>query len=360
MPTEFQRIRWLTNVLRRHQRAAGSVLGVGDDAAAWTPPEGHTTVMSVDVQNEGVHFRRPGMSATQVGRRAMAVAASDLAAMAAHPGVALVSMTLPEDLPEAYFKSAFRGMVTEAESCGMEIIGGNLAGGALSISITVIGSAPVNQLVRRSGARVGDAIFVTGRPGRAAIGRDLLLGRPGKATPASRACIGAFCSPKARIAEALRLREAIPIHAMIDISDGLAADLRHLLEASSKRSGSTNLRAVLDAATLEDMLDGSVPRGPTVLEVARDRQLEPMDLVLNGGEDYELLFLVAARARSRVARLCSDWETPVTCIGHVERGPCGVFLQTGDAKKHRWTERGFDHFARGKSGGKSRRKRSNK
>jgi thiamine-monophosphate kinase len=345
MSTEFQRIRWLTTYLARSRRGPGTVIGVGDDAAAWTPPSGHTTVMSVDVQNVDVHFRTSWFSPVQLGRRALSVAASDLAAMAAQPGIALVSLTFPPDTSDAFFRGLFRGIVEEGRAHGLDTIGGNLANGPLSISITVVGSARKEELVLRSGARHGDRIFVTGRPGRAGVGRALLARDFRSSCASTRACLNAFRAPTARLSLARQLRDAIPIHAMIDISDGLAADLRHVLDAGTARRKTKALRAILDTSLLETLFDGPTKRDPSVCEIAREVNLEPIDAVMAGGEDYELLFVAPRQAESTINSLASKWEVPVTCIGRVESGKVGVFLKTGDAGPRRWTGRGFDHFA---------------
>ena len=353
MSTEFERIRWLSAYLETQKRGRGTVLGVGDDAAAWTPPAGHTTVLSVDVQNEDVHFRRRWFRSHELGRRAMAVSASDLAAMAAHPGTALVSLTLPGRTPESFFRGLFRGIVEEGQDYDLAVVGGNLARGPLSIAITVLGSAPARDLAKRSKARVGDSLFVTGFPGRAGIGRALLDKSDQSRRAAARVCKGAFRTPRARVHQALELCAKVAVHAMIDLSDGLGADLRHLMVASQKE---TALNATLDLSALESILDGPESAKDrnqrsttaTVADLARSMGLRPSEAALEGGEDYELLFAAPARAESQIKALGRRWNLPVTRIGTLGHGKSqepNIYLRDGSGKCQRWKPRGFDHFA---------------
>ena len=315
-------------------------IGPGDDAAAWRVPTGQVAVTSVDTQVEGVHFRRGWLSPREIGQRALAAAASDLAAMAASPGVALLAFTLPADLPERGFRELFRGCVGEAKSYGLEVLGGNLSGGQLSVTTTVIGYGDPERLIRRQGARAGDALFVTGAPGRSRLGRALLEAGTSGRTKAARACIAAFRRPQARIAAATALARRVRIHALIDVSDGLAPDLEHLLRASSEHGRGGSLGAAIDVDAITGLLDVEIKARRLCEELGYD----PVEAVLEGGEDFELLFAVAPAEERRVRDCARRLYLPMTKIGTVVSRRRGIVLISDDQRPRRWHTAGYDHF----------------
>lgn len=350
MTSELERLRWLSEWTERHgNRSANVPIGIGDDAAAWSPPPGDSVVLSVDVQVEGVHFRREWLSPYELGRRAIDVSASDLAAMAARPGGVLLALNVSQETPEADFRELFRGLAERAREHDLAILGGNLSRGPLSISVTVVGSAPAERLLRRDGAREGDAIYVTGQPGRAGLGRALLERAPPERSRVEGAleaeAIRRFVAPQARLKEAPALREKFDPHAMIDLSDGLAADLSHVLTASAPGAGKP-LGAILDRRALRAVLEGSGPGeeasdGFTTL--ASRLGLDPLTAVLEGGEDYELLFTASPRELAP-----REEELPVTQIGEIIAGAGdGELLISGDGTTTRWEVSGFDHYRGG-------------
>jgi thiamine-monophosphate kinase len=319
------------------------VLGVGDDAAAWTPPAGHSVVLSVDAQVEGTHFAPGWLTPAEIGRRAVLVAASDLAAMAAEPAGVLASLVLPATLDEASFRELFRGIVDGAGACDLAVLGGNLARGPLSLSITAIGSAPAGALRTRAGARHGDVVFVSGHPGRAALGRALLAAGRRPATAPEELARAAFAAPAPRLRAALALAREVEIHALIDLSDGLGPDLGHVLEAASP-----TLEARLDGARLHALLDApghDGPRGMRALAVALD--LDPLETVLGGGEDYEVLFTAPPACEDAVMRHAAAARCPVRRIGTLAEGAGGVWVTGSGRRPRRWSGEGFDHFSRG-------------
>ncbi len=345
MTSERERLRWLSEWTEQHgSRSANVPIGLGDDAAAWSPPPGDSVVLSVDVQVEGVHFRREWLSLYELGRRAIDVSASDLAAMAARPGSVLLALNVSQETPEADFRELFRGLAERAREHDLAILGGNLSRGPLSISVTVVGSAPAEHLLRRDGAREGDAIYVTGQPGRAGLGRALLERAPLERDPAEGTieaeAIRRFIAPQARLKEAPALREEFDPHAMIDLSDGLAADLSHVLAASASGAGKP-LGAILDRRALRAVLEGSSPgeeASDAFTTLASRLGVDPLTAVLEGGEDYELLFTASPRERAP-----PEEELPVTRIGEIIAGD-GELLISGDGTTTRWEVREFDHF----------------
>jgi thiamine-monophosphate kinase len=332
---EFDRIRWLDGITRRISPggSCGRVhLAIGDDAALWTPPAGCAAVLTVDVQVEGIHFRSGWLRPEEIGARAVAASASDLAAMAARPGGILLALTIPRGTPESTFRALYRGALEEARRSGLEVLGGNLSSGPLQLSVTAVGAVRPGEAVARGGARPGDGIYVTGWPGRSRIGRGVLEA-PAAGRPGERACLRAFKAPRARIREALWIAGRFRPRAMVDISDGLALDLSHILEMSpslGKRPG-----AVLDLPAIGALLEDGGAGG-----LARSLGLNPIEAALTGGEDYELLFAAASGPAGRAAAgFRRRFGIPLTRVGTVVKDPG---IRSSDGGKIR--AGGFDHF----------------
>ncbi len=294
------------------------LLGIGDDCAVLRTSE-RPLVCSVDASVEGVHFRRDWMSFEDIGYRATMAALSDLAAMGARPLGVLSALSLPADLGDAELFALARGQRCAAHVSGTTIVGGNLTkAGELSLTTTVVGEA--SRPLRRDGAREGDGVWLSGSVGLAGLGLELLArGVPHDAhDPAVHAALSAFRRPRARIAEG---QEAAGggANSAIDLSDGLVADLGHLARASS-------LVIELDESRLRSL----APVVPARLE------LDPLELVLFGGEDYALV--VTAPAASGL----NGWTRIGTCI----RGTDSGVVLRGERGVRPVSRRGFDHFAR--------------
>ena len=260
--TEFQ----LIDRIHRQARAGEGVrIGIGDDAAVVDWPAANEIVVAADMLMEGVHFEFPAATPRDVGHKALAVNLSDLAAMAAIPRFALVSIALPTGGSSTLADDVMQGLIDLADDFEVALIGGdtNSWNGPLIINVTVIGQAHSKGPVTRAGAEAGDVIFVTGPLGGSLAGHHL--------------------SFQPRVREALQLQELVSLHAMIDISDGLVADLYHLLEESQ-------VGARLDAA--------SIPIRDVVREDASSD--EPLSRALADGEDFELLFTVSPEDAGRI------------------------------------------------------------
>jgi len=224
---EAERIERLQRILGR-ERAAGVIVGIGDDAAVLAPGE-QTLVWTVDVQVEHVHFELAWLSFEELGFRATMAAASDLAAMAASPAGVLASLVLPPGLDDSALDAMGRGQARACDELGTSVVGGNLSRGSeLSITTTVLGRAP--RTVQRSGARPGDAVLLSGPVGLAAAGLEICRRAQQPQTAAEHAASAAWRQPRARIAEGLRLGGAAT--AAIDLSDGLACDGARIARAS--------------------------------------------------------------------------------------------------------------------------------
>jgi thiamine-monophosphate kinase len=302
---------------------------MGDDAAVVRARA--VCVTSVDAMVEGVHFRLDDgwASPAEVGHRALAGALSDLAAMGADPGEAYVVLGLPPGFGSERALELVRATAALAAQTGTAIAGGDVVRApALTVSITVVGWADsAAALVTRDGARPGDLIGVTGGLGAAAAALAVLEGRAVR-TPAAEAALAHARSPMPRLREGLALAAA-GVHAMIDLSDGLAGDAGQIGRASG-------VQMHVDLAALP--LDDGVP------EVAADLGVPPWQLAAAGGEDYELCFCAAAGDRARVqAAVAELGDVQVSWVGAVRAGPAGVTLsdERGDAVRiegheHRW------------------------
>jgi thiamine-monophosphate kinase len=298
----------------RGAQRADVLLGVGDDGALLRLPPGEDLVAVSDTLVDGVHFPS-GSDPRSVGHRALAVNLSDIAAMGGTPRWALLSLTLPS-VDEAWLEAFAAGFGDLALGHGVALVGGDTTRGPLTIGVQVLGSVPAGQGLRRSGARAGDALFVSGTPGDAAAGLASLMGRSeGTDDPTDAAAFEArflFPTPRVALGQAL-----LPLaSACIDVSDGLVGDLGKLAAASG-------CAAVLDV----DALPSTAPR----------------HCVLHGGDDYELLFTVPPARVAAVAALPG-----VTRIGEMRAGE-GVSLRESGRETAAASvagPAGYDHFAR--------------
>jgi thiamine-monophosphate kinase len=304
-------------------------VGSGDDAAVTVP--GGATATSVDAIVEGVHFRRGEAPPSLLGRKALATALSDLAAMGAEAGEAYVVLGAPADLQEEDFMALLDGLLAVAAETGTTLAGGDLTRApALTLAVTVVGHASTpDRLVGRSGAQPGDLLVLTGEIGGAAAGR-LILDDPGLAGPLSPETAERLRArqldptPRLRSGQALAAAGA---RAMIDLSDGLAGDAGHL-------ASSSELAIRIEA--------GSLPLAKGVAEVAAAAGRDPLELAASGGEDYELLAALPAEALGDASsRIGEAAETTLTPVGEALDGegleirlPAGGVLEPA----------GFDHF----------------
>jgi thiamine-monophosphate kinase len=318
---EFERI---AEIGRRLAFGSAEIaLGIGDDAALLTP-SAHQQALSVDAQVEGVHFHRDLLSAPDIGYRGLAAALSDLAAMGARPRAALVSLVLPAAFADAELYALVDGIAEAQREYSCPVVGGNLAsGGELSITTTVLGDAP-DQPLTRAGARPGDALFVTGELGGAALG--LLLLQSGKAELGEKSVLR-WRRPVARIAEGAALIAVAS--AAIDVSDGLMQDLQHLCSASH-----IGVEVELDR----------LPLAPELARVAPQLGADPVLLALTGGEDYELAFTAPGAALFDIG----------TRIGTVVPGSGVRLLNAAGHSVSPPKVAGYDHFGLSSRNGKTR------
>jgi thiamine-monophosphate kinase len=310
VPSEFEIIaRFFT------RRTSHTVLGVGDDGALIAPTTGQELVISTDLLVEGTHFLADA-DPEALGWKTLAVNISDLAAMGAQPRWALLAAVLPA--PTADWIDAFaRGFFACADSHDIDLIGGDTTRGPRAFCVTIFGEVPAGKALRRDGAKAGDSIWISGRPGRAARGLAHLQGRTRLAEPELSDCLTALHRPQPRVALGLALRGIAS--AAIDVSDGLLADLGHILE-QSKRAARLQIPN-LPAAGLE------------------------RDCLLAGGDDYELLFTAAPGSDKDIAALAGKLGLPLTRIGEIIAGPPGdLVLRDDSGSVIAPARRGYDHF----------------
>lgn len=313
---------------------ADVLVGNGDDAAVIRAAGGKCWVMTCDALAGGVHFpSSQDASGFSVGHKALAVNLSDVAAMGGRPRFALISLGVPEDTAVSFLDDAYAGIRALAERYGVLVLGGNVTRteGPLFIDAFVLGEMRRENVLRRSGARPGERILVTGQLGDAAAGLHL-LSRPQERLPeASRARLASAQSrPHPRVAEGMAIAESGLAASMMDISDGLAGDLHHLCAASGA-----------GAVLWEEALPVSAALSEAAAAAARD----PLEWALHGGEDYELLLTAppgSVRALQEVVRRAGGGA--LTPVGEIVPATRGVSLKRADGAAVALENLAWNHF----------------
>jgi len=317
--TEFDLI---ARIRARSGTDASVLVGIGDDAAVVQPTSDRVLVASTDSLVPDRHFL-PDWSPEDIGHLSLAVNLSDLAAMGATPRWSLLALTLPEG-DEVWLDRFLDGFLALAERSGLLLVGGNLARGPLNIGVQVLGEVDPSRIARRSGSRPGDLIAVTGSLGDA----DAALKLGDDASPE---LVERLRRPQPRIAAGQAM--APWIHGMIDVSDGLVADLAHLLEANGL--GNNCLGAELDLDHL--------PASPALLAASSDRQWR-WQRQLNGGSDYELLMTLPPDHLDSVVRQTEAIGLRLTVIGRVGQPDTGLKTLGPDGEHLEMNNGGWDHF----------------
>jgi thiamine-monophosphate kinase len=311
---EFEVIRLFFN--RQGLTAPGVILGIGDDAAILRPDPGKDIVVAADVLNAGIHFPE-STSARAVAFKALAVNLSDLAAMGATPSWFTLSLSLLD--ANGDWLSAFSsGLFEIADQYGITLVGGDTVRGPLSVGIQVMGQLPSDTGLKRSGAKEGDRIYVSGFVGDAALALQQIKQNEEPAVELR----NRLDYPVPRVNLGLRLSGVA--NSCIDISDGLVADLSHILEASE-------VGATISTASL--------PMSDFLHALDRDTALR---LALTGGDDYELCFTAPAEKTKAIETIGSELGLPISCIGEVTNNT-GLILSDYNKSLESF---GFNHFAR--------------
>jgi thiamine-monophosphate kinase len=333
MKDEFEFI----EALRERASASSSVTGIGDDAAVFQTTAGKETVVTTDLLIEDIDFRRTTIPPYLLGHKALAVSLSDIAAMGARPRWSLTSIGVPSDVWQTDFGDRFySGLLELANRYDVQLIGGDTSRTEEKIVIDsiVIGECSAGQAVKRSGAKVGDQIFVTGSLGGAAAGLRLVergahLAEQNLDDEDSKKLDHVLLRqlrPEPRVGWGIVLGDEKLATSMIDISDGLSSDLNHLCSASG-------VGALIDSSLL--------PIDHQVVELCGRRALDPLQLALHGGEDFELLFTVRPGDVSRLPRKVDG--TQITRIGEITNQNEGVQIREG-ARIWDLNPGGWKHF----------------
>ena len=323
MPSEF-------DLIARYfvRPTPNAVLGPGDDCAVLAPAPGMELAITTDMLVSGTHFL-PDADPCQLGWKTLAVNLSDLAAMGAKPRWALLAGSLPS-ADEPWLAAFADGLFACAERYGVDLVGGDTTRGPLNLCVTALGEVPAGAALRRDGAQVGDDLWVSGQPGLAALGLAHLQGRARLPEPLASRCLAALHRPLPRIELGLALRRLA--HAMIDVSDGLLADLGHIAE----RSG-----------VVAEVFQPQLPALPTGAEPALVRNCQ-----LAGGDDYELVFSAAPGKRHELAELATQLDLPLWRFGRIIKAGGGIHGEVRLLDEHGQTlpttRKGFDHFDQGK------------
>lgn len=315
----------IERIAGRVPRKPGVKIGIGDDAAAIEPTAGFLSLFTTDMLVEGVHFNLSLCDPATLGRKSLSVNLSDIAAMGGIPRHFLLSLAIPVDVPVEFLDAFIEGALERGEQFGVTLIGGDTSSSpaGLIISVTVIGEQSPDLIVRRGVARPGDLIYVTGTLGDAALGLALL-----KAGERDGTAIARQLDPFPRVREGMKLAEGGIPSAMIDISDGLLADLGHILDHSG-----TGARLYLEKLPISGEY--------------REKQLLFKDefflFPLSGGEDYELLFTAPPGKVPALQSIFAETGTATTVIGEITPYP-GLSVLTPSGIEYSPQHKGYNHF----------------
>lgn len=316
MPSEFELIRRFFS-----RPTPQAVLGPGDDCALLAASPGMQLAVTTDMLVAGTHFL-PDTDPCQLGWKTLAVNLSDLAAMGARPRWALLAASLPE-ARVSWIASFAEGLFACASHYAVDVVGGDTTRGPLTLCLTAIGEVPAGLALRRDLALAGDDLWVSGQPGLAALALAHLQGRTQLPAALADRCLAALQRPLARVELGLRLRGLA--HAAIDISDGLLADLGHILE---------------DSALAAEVYLAQLPPLPAAAEPILARKCQ-----LAGGDDYELLFSASPGKRAELNALAGELALPLWRCGRVSGAAPGQVIVVGeDGRPVAIEDKGFDHF----------------
>ncbi len=331
---EFNLIDRLQSHLKYHPKQV--IQGIGDDCAIYSTATGTYQIISTDALVENVHFNLKTHPPEKLGLKALAVNVSDIAATGGTPRIAVITLGLPKKFSVTFLDRFYTGLNKASEQYEVAWVGGDTVASPkhFFINVTILGEVKKNRFFTRKGARAGDKIFVTGTLGDSALGLKILQSRTkinwrGPAT-ARKKLVQRHLVPTARIKESNWLvKSRLKVTAMIDISDGLAQDLNHVLTTNGV------------AATLQK---SRLPASRHFAGFCRDNNLNPLNYLLYGGEDYELLFTLKAEDVYNLRESIDKSGSPVTQIGEIRKGR-GITLVDDRGQSETLSEPlGFNHF----------------
>ncbi|TVY08413.1 thiamine-phosphate kinase [Paenibacillus cremeus] len=337
---EFALIRMLTGGKQSlaFERASGVETGIGDDAAVVNVSPGSQWILTCDTMNEGVHFSAVTMRDTDIGYKAMASAASDIAAMGAVPRFALIALSLPKGTAVERVRAMYDGLYECASKYGIVVAGGDTTSslGGITLTVTVIGETEAGTALLRSTAQPGDALFATGVLGCSAAGLEWLLqqGKPGTEwadiPPEAEILVRAHTRPEPQIEAGQLLQQSGLCHALNDVSDGLASEAWEIAEASGVGI---------------DLIEDRIPVADELHWFAGTQRKAALDYILYGGEDYQLVGTVPAGDAIDLQMRFKEAGLPLYLIGYVNSEVHGVRLVQSDGFIRPLEKKGYNHFS---------------
>lgn len=330
---EFDLIRTLRH--RFGDTGPGVLDGIGDDAAILQPPPDRHLLVTTDLLSEGIHFDRRFSGFKEIGYKAAVANLSDIAAMGGIPHSLLVALAIPPSCTASEIQSLYHGLMVPCRTHEVTLIGGDTSSSLkhLLITITMLGWVEMGKALTREGARTGDLLFVSGTLGDAYGGLKILKKRkrqsgPNPLRPHERYLVARHMRPTPRIALGRLLATHQLASSVIDLSDGLSGDIRHICQRS--RVGVT-----IQAEAL--------PLSPQCRRFAREQNKDPVEFALTGGEDYELLFAVPPTKHHSLIRHAQQLPIRLTCIGTIRSHTYGIRLQLPDGSTRNIPHTSFEH-----------------
>ena len=313
---------------------SGILRTIGDDCAVIGREDGRAWLLTMDTLAEGIHFNPDWHPPDLLGRKTVSVNVSDIAAMGGEPRFLLLSLALPSGFAGTWVARFVDGVAAACRDYGCHLVGGDtvasLAG--ITLTVTAMGEAPVERVLYRTGARPGDTVWVSGPLGLAAAGLDLLRAGLGQDEEALRPLFAAHLDPRARVGLGRMLAASGMVHAMIDLSDGLATDLAHVC-----RQGRVGARVRAER----------LPRHPGLARAASLLGRDPMAWMVAGGEDFELLFTAAAGDGPALEELVAAAGRRIHAVGRIVQGKGVVLERPGPDGREREdiSFQGYEHFS---------------
>mgnify|MGYP006279858089 len=323
------------DLIRKIRKRVGApkprtIIGIGDDAAV-IEPGGDLLLFTADIFFEDVHFRRRFTSARDLGAKCMIANVSDIAAMGGFPTKAAVSLCVPADFPDEDLDALYDGMIEVLDRHGAEIVGGDIVASpsGLVVSVALLGAADKERVIRRSGAIEGDVVIVTGDLGASEAGL-ITLEKELPEDDDVAAVRDRHLRPDCRVGEAQAIIDVATPHAMIDLSDGLSSDVRHIADESG-------------AGVV--VHEAKIPISPATRRVADRLGLDPVELALSSGEEFELAVAIPAseleRTREHVRAVTG---TPVTAIGEFVAESEGCTIESASGSREELARTGYEHL----------------
>lgn len=335
---EFGLIRRIDKLLKREStKTEKTFLGIGDDAAVFSPKKGYELLITCDILVEGRHFLSEYINFFDLGRRAMTVNISDVGAMGGVPLYALVSLGLKADMNVFDIEEMYKGFAAELNPFTAVIIGGNITHveSCFFIDITLIGEIKAGKTVLRSTARIGDAILITGFPGEAAAGLDLLLHENPDKFSRDHPLVKAYLSPAHRALEGQAIATSGLATAMIDTSDGLLADLSHICQ---------------DSGVGAELNRKDLPISKALKEASISNKKDPYEMCTMDSDDYELLVTCAPNNVEKIKDIVNKISTvPMTQIGTISKAKEIFHWVLPDGTRQPFIPKGWDHFSEKRS-----------